>query len=75
MLEDDIKEYWGFYLLKDSTVKLSVCSRHEGASFIVVKVSCVKTLLPGFGNGWLNYCAIVQFWGGQRNILRVILET
>ena len=39
MLQDDIKEYWGFYLLKDSTVKLSVCSRHEGASFIVVKVS------------------------------------
>ena len=37
--------------------------------------SCVKTFLPGFGNGWLKYCAIVQFWGGQRNILRVILET
>ena len=39
MLQDDIKEYWGFYLLKDSTVKLSVCSRYVGASFIVVKVS------------------------------------
>ena len=38
MLQDDIKEYWGFYLLKDSTVKLSVCSRYIGASFIVVKV-------------------------------------
>ena len=37
MLQDDIKEYWGFYLLKGSIVKLSVCSRHEGASFIVVK--------------------------------------
>jgi len=37
MLQDDIKEYWGFYLLKGSTVKLSVCSRYEGASFIVVK--------------------------------------
>ena len=37
MLEDDVKEYWGFYLLKGSVAKLSVCSRHEGASFIVVK--------------------------------------
>ena len=37
MLQDDIKEYWGFYLLKGSIVKLSVCSRHEGASFIVVR--------------------------------------
>eukprot|EP00095_Tigriopus_kingsejongensis_P000099 maker-scaffold1424_size42081-snap-gene-0.12 protein:Tk00099 transcript:maker-scaffold1424_size42081-snap-gene-0.12-mRNA-1 annotation:"hypothetical protein DAPPUDRAFT_299891" len=37
ILEDDIKEYWGFYLLKGSFVRLSVCSRHEGASFIVVK--------------------------------------
>ena len=36
-LQDDIKEYWGFYLLKGSRVKLSVCSRYEGASFIVVK--------------------------------------
>ena len=48
MLEDDIKEYWGFYLLKDSTVKLSVCSRHEGASFIVVKV-CLKGILKKTG--------------------------
>ena len=37
MLEDDIKEYWGFYLLRGSIVRLSVCSRHEGASFIMVK--------------------------------------
>ena len=37
MLEDDIKEYWGFYLLRGSIVRLSVCSRHEGASFILVK--------------------------------------
>jgi len=26
-LEDDIKEYWGFYLLKGSVVKVSTCSR------------------------------------------------
>ena len=37
MLQDDIKEYWGFYLLKGSTVQLSVCARHEGASFFVVR--------------------------------------
>lgn len=37
MLQDDIKEYWGFYLLRGSFVKLSVCARHEGASFIIVK--------------------------------------
>ena len=37
ILQDDIKEYWGFYLLKGSTVNLSVCSRYEGANFIVVK--------------------------------------
>ncbi|XP_050422670.1 uncharacterized protein LOC126834637 isoform X2 [Adelges cooleyi] len=36
-LEDDIKEYWGFYLLKDSVVKVSTCSRWPGASLIVIK--------------------------------------
>ena len=35
--------------------------------------SSVKTFLPGFGNDRLKYCVIVHFWGGQRNILRVIL--
>ena len=37
VLEDDVKEFWGFYLLRWSEVRLSVCARHEGASFIVVK--------------------------------------
>ena len=36
--------------------------------------SSVKTFLPGFGNAWLKYCAVVHLWGGQVNILRVILE-
>lgn len=27
MLEDDMKEYWGFYLLKGSTVTVSTCVR------------------------------------------------
>ena len=35
----------------------------------------VTTFLPGFENVRLKYCAIVQFWGGQLNILRVILAT
>ena len=37
--------------------------------------SCIKSFMPGFGNGLPKYCATVQFWGGQRNILRAILET
>ncbi|XP_018058562.1 PREDICTED: uncharacterized protein LOC108693887 isoform X1 [Atta colombica] len=36
-LPDDTLEYWGFYLLKSATVALSVCSRFEGASILVVK--------------------------------------
>ena len=50
----------------------------EESEMLFVKVilqSSVKTFLSGFGNGWMKYCAIVQFWGGQQNILRVILET
>ena len=46
---------------------------HESSSYSLQ--SSVKTLLPGFGNGWLKYCAKVQFFGGQRNILRAILRT
>ena len=34
----------------------------------------VITFLPGFGYGWLKYCAIVKLWGWLRIILRVILE-
>ena len=26
-LEDDVKEYWGFHLLKGSTVTISTCAR------------------------------------------------
>ncbi|XP_021927269.1 uncharacterized protein LOC110833473 isoform X2 [Zootermopsis nevadensis] len=36
-LPDDTLEYWGFYLLKGSTVVLSVCSRYEGSRVMVVK--------------------------------------
>ena len=27
--------------------------------------SCVKIFLLGLENSWLEYCAIVQFWGEQ----------
>lgn len=36
-LEDDMKEYWGFYLLKGSSVKVSTCVRWPGASLIVIR--------------------------------------
>ncbi|XP_073961170.1 uncharacterized protein isoform X2 [Choristoneura fumiferana] len=36
-LEDDMKEYWGFYLLKGSTVTVSACVRWPGASLIMIK--------------------------------------
>ncbi|XP_020284979.1 protein PFF0380w isoform X2 [Pseudomyrmex gracilis] len=36
-LPDDTLEYWGFYLLKGASVSLTVCSRFEGASILVVK--------------------------------------
>ena len=37
---------------------------------VVYKHSCIS-----FGNDWLKYCTKVHFWGGQQNILRVILGT
>ena len=40
----------------------------------LILYSSVKTVIPGFGNGWLEYCAIMRFWVGQWNILRVTLE-
>ncbi|RVE45009.1 hypothetical protein evm_010327 [Chilo suppressalis] len=36
-LNDDMKEYWGFYLLKGSTVTVSTCVRWPGASLIMIK--------------------------------------
>lgn len=37
VLEDDTKEYWGFYLLRGSTVTISTCVRWPGASLIVIR--------------------------------------
>ncbi|XP_045454878.1 uncharacterized protein LOC123664378 [Melitaea cinxia] len=36
-LEDDMKEYWGFYLLQGSAVTVSSCVRWPGASLIMIK--------------------------------------
>ncbi|KAG6458418.1 uncharacterized protein LOC115448815 [Manduca sexta] len=36
-LEDDMKEYWGFYLLKGSSVTVSACVSYPGASLIMIK--------------------------------------
>lgn len=37
ILPDDTLEYWGFFLLKGATVKLKVCSKHEGSRVLIVK--------------------------------------
>uniref|UniRef100_A0A1B6LJN2 E3 ubiquitin-protein ligase APD1-4 middle domain-containing protein n=1 Tax=Graphocephala atropunctata TaxID=36148 RepID=A0A1B6LJN2_9HEMI len=37
VLEDDSKEYWGFYLLQGSTVTVSTCVRWPGASLIMIR--------------------------------------
>nr|XP_053632833.1 uncharacterized protein LOC128688856 isoform X2 [Cherax quadricarinatus]XP_053632834.1 uncharacterized protein LOC128688856 isoform X2 [Cherax quadricarinatus] len=37
VLRDDIKEYWGFYLLRGSTITLSSCSRWDGAVLMVLR--------------------------------------
>ncbi|CAH1163985.1 unnamed protein product [Phaedon cochleariae] len=36
-LEDDTKEYWGFYLLKGTNVTVSTCVRWPGASLILIR--------------------------------------
>ncbi|KAK7074710.1 hypothetical protein SK128_019416 [Halocaridina rubra] len=36
-LQDDIKEYWGFYLLKGSKVTVSTCSSREGAQLMILR--------------------------------------
>ncbi|KAJ2945019.1 hypothetical protein O0L34_g1915 [Tuta absoluta] len=36
-LDDDMKEYWGFYLLRGSSVTVSSCVSAPGASLIMIK--------------------------------------
>ena len=49
--------------------------KHVRLNVLMRLQSSVKTFLPGFGNGWLKYCGLVKFWGGQRILLRVVLGT
>jgi len=39
LIEDDMKKYWGFYLLKGSTVRLGGCARWPGSNIVVIKGS------------------------------------
>ncbi|KAK3923717.1 Squamosa promoter-binding-like protein 16 [Frankliniella fusca] len=36
-LDDDVKEYWGFYLLTGSSVTVSPCARWPGVSLVVIR--------------------------------------
>ncbi|KAG0716941.1 hypothetical protein GWK47_008452 [Chionoecetes opilio] len=35
--QDDVKEYWGFYLLKGSTVTISSCARRPGGNLLILR--------------------------------------
>ncbi|XP_078032859.1 uncharacterized protein LOC144467784 [Augochlora pura] len=48
ILEDDMKEYWGFYLLKGSSVTVSTCVRWPGASLTIIR-----------GHKHLHECAFI----------------
>jgi peptidyl-prolyl cis-trans isomerase SDCCAG10 len=47
-LEDDMKEYWAFYLLQGSSVTVSTCVRWPGASLVVIR-----------GHKHLHQCAYI----------------
>ncbi|CAG5100018.1 Similar to CWC27: Spliceosome-associated protein CWC27 homolog (Pongo abelii) [Cotesia congregata] len=48
VLEDDMKEYWGFYLLRGSSVTVSTCVRWPGASLTIIR-----------GHKHLHECAFI----------------
>ncbi|CAL7950074.1 unnamed protein product [Xylocopa violacea] len=48
ILEDDMKEYWGFYLLRGSSVTVSTCVRWPGASLTMIR-----------GHKHLHECAFI----------------
>ncbi|PSN39806.1 hypothetical protein C0J52_13621 [Blattella germanica] len=47
-LEDDMKEYWAFYLLQGSSVTVSTCVRWPGASLVIIR-----------GHKHLHQCAYI----------------
>ncbi|XP_012272253.1 uncharacterized protein LOC105695339 [Orussus abietinus] len=48
ILENDMKEYWGFYLLRGSSVTVSTCVRWPGASLTMIR-----------GHKHLHECAFI----------------
>lgn len=36
-MRDDVKEYWGFHLLKGSTITLSSCARWDGGQLMILR--------------------------------------
>ena len=49
-LDDDLKEYWGFYLLKGSEVTVSSCARYANNKIILLRKTTVHNMntLPYF---------------------------
>lgn len=58
-LKDDVKEYWGFHLLKGSTVTISTCTKWDGGQLMILR---------GVEN--LRRCA----WIGEEDSLEEIEE-
>ncbi|XP_014478804.1 PREDICTED: uncharacterized protein LOC106746578 [Dinoponera quadriceps] len=62
ILEDDMKEYWGFYLLRGSSVTVSTCVRWPGASLTIIR-----------GHKHLHECAFIGDDSSEE--LEELLET
>jgi len=55
-LDDDLKEYWGFYLLKDSEMTITSCSKFMGASVKLIK-----------GKKSLTYCTYIDIESSEED--------
>nr|CAH0111438.1 unnamed protein product [Daphnia galeata] len=51
-LDDDLKEFWGFYLLKGSKLTVRSCARHMGATVTLVKGNSSLNLLSCLKEGF-----------------------
>lgn len=65
-LPDDTLEYWGFFLPKGSTVRLSVCARWDGSHILVVKGDKVLRQCAGLSEPNLDGPHMAQ---GQGQVL------
>ncbi|EFX90050.1 hypothetical protein DAPPUDRAFT_299889 [Daphnia pulex] len=50
-LDDDLKEFWGFYLLKGSKLTIRSCARYMGATVMLVKGNSSLNLLSCLKDG------------------------